>query len=255
MNDMIVKNVNVMGDSIMAAKDGDGVVWVGIKWMCQGMGMSEGQYKRQIVNIQKDLLLKNSGSNLILNKGSGEREVFCLKLDYLPIWLAKISITPKIQKEMPELADKLLAYQLKAKDILAEAFYPKQTLPTTTEGKIQLLAQGNVELNKKVDTLTERIDKLEMDLPLFPSEAEEVSNAAKRRGVEVLGGKRSAAYRNKSIRAKVYRTLYLYLNYNFGTKRYKEIKRGMMDKAVEIAETWTPPEFLAMEIAGENSQN
>lgn len=128
-------------------------------------------------------------------------------------------------------------------------------LPTTTEGKIQLLAQGNVELNKKVDTLTERIDKLEMDLPLFPSEAEEVSNAAKRRGVEVLGGKRSAAYRNKSIRAKVYRTLYLYLNYNFGTKRYKEIKRGMMDKAVEIAETWTPPEFLAMEIAGENSQN
>ena len=128
-------------------------------------------------------------------------------------------------------------------------------LPTTTEGKIQLLAQGNVELNKKVDTLTERMDKLEMDLPLFPSEAEEVSNAAKRRGVEVLGGKRSAAYRNKSIRAKVFRTLYLYLNYSFGTKRYKEIKRGMMDKAVEIAETWTPPEFLAMEIAGENSQN
>ena len=252
---MIVKNVNVMGDSIMAAKDGDGVVWVGIKWMCQGMGMSEGQYKRQIVNIQKDLLLKRGGSNLILPTASGKQEVFCLQNDYLPIWLAKISITPKIQSEMPELAQKLLDYQLKAKDILAEAFYPKQTLPTTTEGKIQLLAQGNVELNKKVDTLTERMDKLEMDLPLFPSEAEEVSNAAKRRGVEVLGGKRSAAYRNKSIRAKVYRTLYLYLNYNFGTKRYKEIKRGMMGKAVEIAETWTPPEFLAMEIAGENSQN
>lgn len=223
--------------------------------MRQGMGMSEGQYKRQIVNIQKDLLLKRGGSNLILPTASGKQEVFCLQNAYLPIWLAKISITPKIQSEMPELAQKLLDYQLKAKDILAEAFYPKQTLPTTTEGKIQLLAQGNVELNKKVDTLKERMDKLEMDLPLFPSEAEEVSNAAKRRGVEVLGGKRSAAYRNKSIRAKVYRTLYLYLNYNFGTKRYKEIKRGMMDKAVEIAETWTPPEFLAMEIAGENSQN
>lgn len=252
MNDMIVKNVNVMGDSIMAAKDGDGVVWVGIKWMCQGMGMSEGQYKRQIVNIQKDLLLKNSGSNLILNKGSGEREVFCLKLDYLPIWLAKISITPKIQKEMPELADKLLAYQLKAKDILAEAFYPKQTLPTTTEGKIQLLAQGNVELNKKVDTLTERMDKLEMDLPILPIEADRITTAVKRRGVSVLGGKHSRAYNNRMLRQQLYNNLYANLKYNFGVRSYKSIKRSQCDKAVEIIARYEPPLFLAEQIEKEN---
>lgn len=38
--EMIVKNVDVMGDTIMAAQDSEGVIWVGIKWMCQGMGMS-----------------------------------------------------------------------------------------------------------------------------------------------------------------------------------------------------------------------
>lgn len=75
MSDLIVKPVDVLGDTVMAARDSDGVIWVGIKWICQGMGMSDGHYKRQIKNIQKDLLLKNSGSNLILNKGSGEREV------------------------------------------------------------------------------------------------------------------------------------------------------------------------------------
>ena len=252
---MIVKNVNVMGDSIMAAKDGDGVVWVGINSFCQGLDMNKKQRDWQVEKVKADKTLSRGCRELPAGTFDPANEVYALRLDFIPMWLAKITITDKMEKDHPELAEKLLDYQLKAKDILAEAFYPKQTLPTTTEGKIQLLAQGNVELNKKVDTLTERMDKLEMDLPLFPSEAEEVSNAAKRRGVEVLGGKRSAAYRNKSIRAKVYRTLYLYLNYNFGTKRYKEIKRGMMGKAVEIAETWTPPEFLAMEIAGENSQN
>lgn len=69
MNDMIVKSVDLMGDAVMAAQDSKGTIWVGIKWLCQGMGMSDGQYKRQIKNIQKDLLLKNSGANLTLNKG------------------------------------------------------------------------------------------------------------------------------------------------------------------------------------------
>ena len=90
--------------------------------------MTDGQYKRQITNIQKDLLLKNSGANLNLNKSSREREIFCIKLDYLPIWLAKISITPTMKKDHPELADKLLEYQLKAKDILVAAFLPQQDM-------------------------------------------------------------------------------------------------------------------------------
>ncbi len=199
MNDMVVKSVDVLGSQVMAAKDNEGTIWVGVRWMCQGMGMTDGQYKRQITNIQKDLLLKNSGANLNLNKGSGEREVFCLKLDYLPIWLAKINITPTIQRDNPELADKLLKYQLKAKDILAEAFLPKQDVPKTIPEQIQLLAQGSVELNKRVDNIQTEIEALKMDLPIFPIEAEKITTAVKRKGVSVLGGKQSNAYLNKSL--------------------------------------------------------
>lgn len=250
---MIVKNVDVMGDSVMAAKDEDGTIWVGIRWMCQGMGMTDGQYKRQITNIQKDLLLKNSGSNLILNKCSGEREVFCLKLDYLPIWLAKISITPTIQKDNPELAEKLLAYQLKAKDILAEAFTPKQMPPSSVADQIKLLAQGNVEVNQRVDALTERVDKIELDLPVLPDEAHRIQAAVKRRGVTVLGGKQSRAYKSQSLRQRLYGNLYANLKYNFSVKRYTEIKRSQCDTAIQIVEKYEPPLFLAQEIEKANS--
>lgn len=124
MSDLVVKNVDLFGDTVMAAQDNAGNIWVGVRWICEGLGMTEGHLKRQIANIKKDLTLSRGGSNLILNKGSGEREVFCLKLDYVPLWLAKVNITPTIQAERPELADKLLEYQLKAKDILADAFLP-----------------------------------------------------------------------------------------------------------------------------------
>lgn len=52
-SDFMVKSVDVLGDTIMAAKDNDDTIWAGVRWMCQGMGMSDGQYKRQITNIQK----------------------------------------------------------------------------------------------------------------------------------------------------------------------------------------------------------
>ena len=58
-------------------------------------------------------------------------ESIALRIDFIPIWLAKITITEKTKKENPDLADKLLEYQLKAKDILEEAFMPKG-MPTAT---------------------------------------------------------------------------------------------------------------------------
>ncbi len=131
--------------------------------------------------------------------------------------------------------------------------YGMAQLPMSTQDQIKLLAQGNVELNQRVDTLNDRMDRFEKELPLFPSEAEEVSLAATRRGIMILGGKKSAAYKNPSIRASVYRNLYIYLNYNFGTKRYKEIKRGQLQRAVEVAENWQPPAYLAEEIDRENA--
>ena len=255
MNDLVVKSVDVLGNQVMAAQDHSGVIWVGIRWMCQGMGMSDGQYKRQITNIQKDLLLKSSGANLSLNKGSGEREVFCLKLDYLPIWLAKISITPTMQKEHPELADKLLNYQLKAKDILAEAFMPKKnTLPMTIPEQIQLLAQGNVELNQRMDNIQADLEALKMDLPILPIEAGKITEAVKKKGVSVMGGKQSNAYNNRSIRQKVYNNLYSNLKYNFGVKSYKSIKRSQCDKAIEVINAYQPPFFLAQMIDNCNAQ-
>ena len=126
MNELEVKRVPFMGTDLMAAKDESGTIWAGVRWMCDGMGLSKGQRDRQITNINADSIISKGAANLRLPTAGGKQSVLCLKLDFVPLWLAKINITPAMQAETPELAERLEAYQLKAKDVLAAAFLPKK---------------------------------------------------------------------------------------------------------------------------------
>lgn len=137
MNELEVKKVPFMGTELMAARDNDGQIWAGVRWMCDGIGFSEGQRKRQIANIQEDTVLSKGGSNLILPTKGGTQRTLCLKLDYVPLWLAKIAITPRMERETPELAARLEQYQLKAKDVLAAAFLPQSKQQSTTPAPVE----------------------------------------------------------------------------------------------------------------------
>ncbi|WP_368233797.1 phage antirepressor N-terminal domain-containing protein [Anaerotruncus rubiinfantis] len=123
-NELVVKPVNFLGDTLMAAQDAEGNIWAGVSWMCSGIGLSEGQTKNERLRIQSDSVLSKGGRNLTLPTNGGDQEVLCLKLEFVPLWLAKVSITPAMQVKNPEATDKLVQYQLKAKDVLASAFLP-----------------------------------------------------------------------------------------------------------------------------------
>lgn len=127
-------------------------------------------------------------------------------------------------------------------------------LPQSTDGKIALLAQGHVELKEEINGIREDIEELKMDLPLFPVEADRITEAVRRKGVSVLGGKKSQAYSNRGLRQRVYNNLYANLKYNFGIRSYKSLKRNQVDKAIEIIQRYEPPFFLSEQIDSENSQ-
>lgn len=148
-------------------------------------------------------------------------------------------------------------------DYLEENYFDRgpAKLVLTTEQQIQLLAQGNVELSKRIDTvqsktetLEERFNHFEQDLPLFPHEADSVSAAVKKRVVEVLGGKDSNAYHNRSISQKAFIDAYRNLKRNFDVSTYKSIKRNQIDTALRIAMDYEPPLFLEEQIRDCNAQ-
>lgn len=120
--------------------------------------------------------------------------------------------------------------------------------PMTTEEKIKLLAQGNTELS-------ERVDRLENDMPLYGCEIDEVQKLVKRKAVSVLGGKDSEAYADRSIRSQTFKDIYCQLKREFGcVATYKSIKRRYIDDVQNFISSYSAPTALAEQINNANSQ-
>ena len=127
-------------------------------------------------------------------------------------------------------------------------------MPITTDEKIMLLAQGHTELKQEIDEVKSDLATLKMDLPILPIEESRITTAVKKRGVDVMGGQTSNAYRNKNLRAKVYSNIYANLKYNFGVKSYKAIKRSQVEEAITIINNYKPPFHLVETIDSWNAQ-
>lgn len=65
--------------------------------------------------------------------------------------------------------------------------YKQNDFPRTTQAQIQLLAQGNVELNKRVDDIQAEVKALKDDMPVFLKDTKDIQNALRKKAIEVLG--------------------------------------------------------------------
>ncbi len=151
-NQLSVKAVPFMGDELMAAKDEKaGKIYAGVSYICKGIGLTESQKDTQVQKIQKDVVLCKGAKNLPLKFQGQVRKIQCIDNEFIPLWLAKISITPTMQKEHPEVADKLVQYQLKAQKVLADAFLHPAKVPSA-KSKYRALPPVNhsVEILQRV---------------------------------------------------------------------------------------------------------
>mgnify|MGYP002521166808 CR=1 FL=1 len=127
--------------------------------------------------------------------------------------------------------------------------------PMTTAQKIQLLAQGNDELNERVDKVETKIYTLENDMPLYGCEIEDIQRHVKRRVVDILGGKQSESYHDPSIRNKAFSDVWNQLKREFGcVSTYKSIKRRYIADVHDFIDCYEPPRVLAEQIADANAQ-
>lgn len=126
--------------------------------------------------------------------------------------------------------------------------------PMTTDQKIQLLAQGNVELTEKIEKVNDDLQEFKKDMPLLALECQRITWAKNNKVVSLLGGKNSPAYKDRGLRTKVYKDLEKQLQREFGVKTYKAIKRSQCNLAVSIIEAYKLPMFLKEEIDAENAQ-
>lgn len=128
-------------------------------------------------------------------------------------------------------------------------------MPKTTGGQIQLLAQGYTELEQAVNSIKEDMTELKDNTPLYGCEIDEVKQHVNRKGVIVLGGKDSEAYKDGSIRSSVYSDIYKQLKREFGcVTTYKSIRRKYIDNVHKFIDDYALPMVLAEKVNAANSQ-
>ena len=123
----------------------------------------------------------------------------------------------------------------------------QQQKPLSLPEQIQLIAKGYENLSADVEDIKNR-----MGLPSNMALAFSKKRNAKI--INVLGGKKSNAYRNKTIRAKTYRALFSSYRETFDQDRYNDLPMKDFDKAVDFVNNWYPPFELQQQIQMVNAQ-
>lgn len=140
-------------------------------------------------------------------------------------------------------------------DRLVDEYFEKPKLPSwTMDDKIQILAQGNIELKEKIDAVNDDLQEFKRDMPLLALECQKITKAKNQKVVPMLGGKDSPAYKDNSLRQLVYSDIDAQLRREFGVNTYKAIKRSQCDVALKIINEYELPMYLKDHIDAENAQ-
>ncbi|MBE6070725.1 MAG: phage regulatory protein [Clostridium butyricum] len=113
--------------------------------------------------------------------------------------------------------------------------------------QLQLQNQAILEVNEKVD-------KIQNDMPLFKAECDELQALVKKVGVGLMGGKNAPAYKDNSLRGRVYSDMQHQLRREFGVDKYSWIKHSQFNQAKEIITNYELPTVLKNEIIKANNQ-
>jgi phage antirepressor YoqD-like protein len=160
-----IKKVNFMGDELVAIRENDsGKIYAGVRWLCDGLALTENQRIHQTTKIHGDRVLSKGVRKILLPTKGGEQEVVCLELKMVTLWLAKINAN--VVKDI-ETQEKLVEYQLHAADVLADEFLPHNLIQQATKDIIAQIPKSVSELFRMLADKTEENDELKPKAQAF----------------------------------------------------------------------------------------
>ncbi|CAC5904647.1 phage repressor protein [Staphylococcus aureus] len=106
-----------------------------------------------------------------------------------------------------------------------------QTKPLTTSEQIQLIAQGNTELD-------ERVTKIEETYPIMHGEAKHIQRLVAQKVAEIVRNKFNGFY--DQVSRKLFAEIYKSIKKIFDVPSYNCIPRGRYQEAIRFVERWQP---------------
>ena len=128
-----------------------------------------------------------------------------------------------------------------------------QVKQLSTEEMLELQFRYAKEVKQEVEELKEDFKDLKDNLPLLGIDCDEITSLIKKVCTKVIGYE-TPAYKDKSLRGRVYSDIYGQVRREFQVKSYKAIKRSQVEMAKEIIRAYKAPKALLDEITNLNNQ-
>jgi hypothetical protein len=246
------KTVSFYEDQITAVLmdvDGDEVVYVPIRPLCDHLGLSwQGQNDR----IRRDLVLSEIQMSVRVTRmdiEEGSRrphtsEMLCLPLEFLNGWLFGVNAS----RVKSDVRDRLIRYQRECYRVLADAFQGSAVLANAPSTLIQVremglaivrMAEEQMAFDRRLGAtegelrvVTERLTAVEQQLfpgdPVTQSQAMQVSQAVK--AVAIVLGKKTGRNEFGAIYGELYR--------RYGITSYKALPARKFEDAMTLLTEW-----------------
>lgn len=237
-----MKEIPFNGSTLLGIRDESGQVWLAVKKACLDIGLTEGQADRQIKNLRSDVVFDGNVTDLNVKFDGQVRKIVFIAEKFVTLWLAKISLTPSMQRKNPDAVKKLLKYQLEAADVLHKAFYKTEEQKDTFNSNMGLEGQIvgiQVQINSMENMMCEQMEKLENvidSMTLSTRQQQKLYQAAKDRINILLGGAHSVHYKENA------RSYFINLWNNFKERyscgSYKDLNPRYYNEAFAFISAW-----------------
>ena len=237
-----MKEVPFNGSTLLGVRDESGQVWLAVKKACLDIGLTEGQADRQIKNLRSDVVFDGNVTDLIVKFDGQVRKIVFIAEKFVTLWLAKISLTPSMQRKNPDAVKKLLKYQLEAADVLHKAFYKTEEQKDMFNSNMGL--EGQIvgiqgQINSMENMMCEQMEKLENvidSMTLSTRQQQKLYQAAKDRINILLGGAHSVHYKENSISYFINLWNNFIERYSCGS--YKDLNPRYYNEAFAFISAW-----------------
>lgn len=130
----------------------------------------------------------------------------------------------------------------------------QQVKPLSPMELLELQFKAIKEQEHKIEEVKNEFEDFKGDIPLFQVECKELQALVRKIGTKALGGYKSPAYNDNSLRGKVYSDIQNQIKREFDVNRYEAIKRCQFDSAMEIVSNYRLPYALEQDIKLKNMQ-
>ena len=164
-----LESINFYDDKLNATRC-DGEAYVVARDILKNIGFDVTKINNQVTSWANDAVIKRGIKSISVLTNGGPQKCICLKENFVPLALAKISVTQTMLNSHPEITAKLIRYQLECGTVLYKYFHTAKRIDPDLPLSREEMAMYYSHLTKSLESYCNVLAKRDQSRDKFVTE-------------------------------------------------------------------------------------